>query len=77
MMTAMALKDEPTMNVSRAHYVRWLRVDKGLTWQQVAEQCKEQWAHGWSLLDLPRLGQAICEMAARELGESPDEDPWN
>jgi hypothetical protein len=59
----------------QADFVRDLRVGRRYTWRAVAETCAVEWSGDWGSNQL--AGMALCERAARLLGEDPDVDPWN
>ena len=68
------------LTAKQAQVVRSLRVDRGFSWRAVAaEFCERfpdaEFAEGLAGNQL--LGMALCEAAARMLGEDPDAAPWN
>jgi len=61
----------------RAREVRAWRVDGGYTWRAVARAASEAWDAPWEPPSNQLAGQALCEAAARMLGEDPEAEPWN
>jgi len=65
------------MTLEQAKVVRMLRVDKGYSWRAVAEACYELGWGKWSPPSNQIMGMALCERAARLLGEAYEKEPWN
>lgn len=73
------------MTLARAVDVRRLRVDQGYSWRAVAHACYDAWAaeldretrEGWFPPSNQLMGMALCEAAARQFGEDPEQAPWN
>lgn len=69
----------------RAREVRRLRVDEGYSWRAIAHACHDAWSsdlpeqvrEGWFPPSNQLMGMALCEAAARALGEESDQAPWN
>ena len=62
------------MTAEQARLLREPRVDRGLTWRSVAEECAgadDDWAESHA------VSRMLCERAARMLGEDPNSNPWN
>lgn len=68
------------MTIEQARIVKSFRADQGCTWRAVAERCHELWGEEWESwfpTSNQLMGMALCETAARLLGEDPDLEPWN
>jgi hypothetical protein len=66
--------DVDAMTLDQARLVRALRVDRGLTWRSIADECSgpgDDWAEGQV------VGRMLCERASVLLGEDPNSHPWN
>lgn len=61
----------------QARIVRVLRVEKNCSWRAVAEVCHKLGWGEWSPPSNQIMGMALCERAARLLGENYEEPPWN
>lgn len=63
----------------RAAEIKGLRVDQGYTWRAVAKETHEAWGDdaGWEPPSNQLAGMALCEAAAKRLGENYMEEPWN
>lgn len=70
---------ERGMTLERAKQIKVWRCMVGCTWRRVAELASEQWgtAAKWSPPSNQLAGLALCETAARRLGEDPEREPWN
>jgi hypothetical protein len=64
-----------SMSRSEADFVRSLRVERGMTWRSVADECAFAWDGDWDADQA--TGREICECAAALLGDDPNKDPWN
>jgi hypothetical protein len=58
-----------------AKFVRYLRVEKDLSWRSIARYYSFVWEGPWGGNQL--AGMIICEKAAKLLGENYLEPPWN
>lgn len=65
------------MTDRRAKRVRQLRVACGCSWRKVAEVCHKHFKGAWDPPDNQIMGMALCEEAARRLGENAYDDDWN
>ena len=69
------------MDRALAVRVRQLRVDEGCSWRRVAEiMYAETHARSETVWQPPSnqlAGMAFCRLAAQELGEDPNAEPWN
>lgn len=63
------------VNLKTAKLIRKLRVEKDLSWRAVARFCSKLWAAPWGGNQL--AGMAICDKAAKLLGEDFLQPPWN
>lgn len=61
----------------QARIVRVLRVEKNCSWRAVAEVYHKLGWGKWSPPSNQIMGIALCERAARLLGENYEEPPWN
>ncbi len=62
----------------RAEIIRELRCTKHYSWRLVAQTCYQSWLGAdWSPPANQIMGTALCEQAARVLGEDPHQEPWN
>lgn len=58
-----------------AKLIRQLRVGRDYSWRAIARFCSEVWGAPWGSNQL--AGMAICEKAAKLLGEDFMQPPWN
>ena len=58
-----------------ARMIRHLRVEKDYSWRAVARACSVAWGEDWGANQL--AGMALCEKAAKLLGEDFLQPPWN
>lgn len=65
------------MNRARALYARRLRIDQGFSYRALAAACHAAWGGFWEPPSNQLMGMAICEAAARSLGEPIKGYPWN
>ncbi|MFF5407264.1 hypothetical protein ACFY8K_00560 [Streptomyces misionensis] len=69
------LVDPATLTTEMAVQIRVWRVDQEFSWRAVAEAASERWGSEYCGNQL--YGEELCVAAARLLGESPYEEPWN
>ena len=68
------------ITLEQARLVRRLRVDQDETWRGVSAGFYDAYPDVLYDSDLvwnQLVGQALCEAAAKRIGEDPDRDPWN
>ena len=63
------------LDTPRAKLVRHLRVTQSFSWRAVARRCALLWEAPWGANQL--AGMALCEKAAKLLGEDFLKEPWN
>ncbi len=59
----------------RAKMVRHLRVTQSFSWRAVARRCALLWKAPWGANQI--AGMALCQKAAKLLGEDFLKEPWN
>ena len=86
-----ALAVMPDDQLERAAMVAWLRCLKDYSWRQVAGHLHMRWVsaqeqnvfdhiqqqYGWAPPTNQLFGLAMCDRAAKLLGEDPEVAPWN
>lgn len=62
----------------RARWISDLRCGKRYSWRAVAAECYRTWlARSWTPSNNQLMGIALCERAAKLLGDDPHVMPWN
>ncbi len=68
------------MTVEQARLIQSLRCEQAYSWRAVARTCwGEHWTNilPWAPPSNQLMGIALCEKAARLLGEDPELPPWD
>jgi len=63
------------LDTPRAKLVRHLRVTQSFSWRAVARRCALLWKAPWGANQI--AGMALCQKAAKLLGEDFMKEPWN
>ncbi len=63
------------LDTPRAKLVRHLRVTQSFSWRAVARRCALLWKAPWGANQI--AGMALCQKAAKLLGEDFLKEPWN
>ncbi|ARH89021.1 hypothetical protein [Streptomyces sp. MOE7] len=67
--------DPATITHEMASQIRTWRVDGDLTWRSVAQAATDLWGADWGGNQI--YGRDLCVVAAKMMGEDPDQKPWN